>query len=123
MCEDVRINQLLTVTCCQPGTRGGRIAVCGEIDLSNAASLRGLLAPLTAGADELVVDLGEVTFCDTSGLRALLDVNSAARARGHRLVLWRVRRHLRSVLDATRLAGEFDIDDADEPGEDGTAVP
>lgn len=48
------------------------LVVRGELDLQTAPSLyrRGLDA--VAGATALVLDLGEVRFCDSSGFNALL---------------------------------------------------
>ena len=51
------------------------IAVCGELDLSNATQLEERLAEST----DTVLDLSELTFIDSTGIRLLL--NTAQRAR------------------------------------------
>jgi anti-sigma B factor antagonist len=49
------------------------VAAGGEVDLYTAPELeRALTAPLTAGATQLVVDLTEATFVDSTVLHVLL---------------------------------------------------
>jgi anti-sigma B factor antagonist len=49
------------------------VAASGEVDLYTAPELeRALTAPLTAGATQLVVDLTEATFVDSTALHVLL---------------------------------------------------
>jgi anti-sigma B factor antagonist len=54
-------------------TRPAVCAVRGEIDISNVDSLRAALADAYRQWPTLVVDLGEVTFFASAGIRALLD--------------------------------------------------
>ena len=56
------------------GSSAVRVVVTGEVDASNCTSLHDVLARLAdAGAPRHVeVDLGGLTFLDSSGLRALL---------------------------------------------------
>ncbi|WP_300008602.1 STAS domain-containing protein [Pseudonocardia sp.] len=54
-------------------------AVCsvrGEIDISNVDTLRAALAEAFRRWPSLVVDLGEVTFFASAGIRALLDART-----------------------------------------------
>jgi len=59
-----------------PATWSGRTAVvtaAGDVDLTNAESLRdALLSALNAGALGLVVDLTATTFLDSAGVTALV---------------------------------------------------
>lgn len=59
--------------------RGGvQIArLTGEIDMSNAQELRERVLASAGDADALVVDLSEVTYFDSSGMR-MLDAVAAA---------------------------------------------
>lgn len=59
------------------GADAVRVGVVGEIDSSNCEQLQAVLAE-QASAGTVHVDLSEVTFIDSSGLRALL--------LGHRLI-------------------------------------
>lgn len=74
-----------------PAAWSGRIAVisaAGEIDLTNAGSLRdGLLSALNAGALGLVVDLTAATFLDSAGVNALVRASRRASATGATLRL------------------------------------
>ena len=47
----------------------------GELDLSSISELEAALSRRTLGAPALVVDLGELEFMDSSGLRLMLDLH------------------------------------------------
>jgi anti-anti-sigma factor len=58
----------------------------GELDLGSAAALeQSLDEALSAHGEEVVLDLGELTFIDSAGLRCLLRATYRARADGDRL--------------------------------------
>ena len=71
---------------CFPVTWSGQIAVIklpAEIDLTNADAVReALLSVLNAGALGLVVDMTPTTFCDSSGITALVRAVRRANANG-----------------------------------------
>jgi anti-anti-sigma factor len=78
----------------------------GEIDLSTVADLESRLEQaLEGGSDLLVVDLREVTFLDSSGLRLLLRLDEHQRENGRRLVLVQGGRRVARVFELTG-AGE-----------------
>ncbi len=60
---------------------------------------------LREGVQQLVVDLGGLTFIDSTGLSLLLGVNERARAAGATLTLLRPQEHVGRVLEATGLDG------------------
>jgi anti-anti-sigma factor len=67
---------------------GVRAEISGEIDLSVIDDLEGQLAPaLERSPDPLVLDLREVEFLDSSGLRFVLALNEQAAADGRRFAL------------------------------------
>ena len=74
-----------------PTTWSGQTAVivaAGEIDLTNAESLRdALLSALNAGAPGLIVDLTATTFLDSAGVTALVRASRRASASGAALRL------------------------------------
>jgi anti-sigma B factor antagonist len=79
------------------GSEGATVAVTGEVDASNADCLR--LAILAAAANlgaQLEVDLAEVTFMDSTGLRAIADASLALQLErsGSSLVLSNVPRQV-----------------------------
>jgi anti-anti-sigma factor len=53
----------------------------------------------------LVIDLGGVTFCDSSGLGALLDIKRAAGGAGIAMVLRSVPPPVERLLDLTDVDG------------------
>jgi anti-sigma B factor antagonist len=69
--------------------RGVRVvAVPEEVDITNAAALRAALLQAAAdGSPALVVDMTRTRFCDSAGLRILVDAHKRALAAGGALLL------------------------------------
>ena len=64
------------------------VAAPGEIDLTSAPALRSaLLEAVAHGRGTIVVDMSRTSFCDCSGLHALLAARTCARAEGGELLL------------------------------------
>jgi anti-sigma B factor antagonist len=62
------------------------IALSGEIDLATAPRLDAAIREVeSGGSTALVVDMSELTFLDSSGLRVLLQASVRARQDGDRL--------------------------------------
>ena len=57
------------------------VTVGGEIDLETSAQLRAVLAELDADSN-ISLDLGDVTYIDSTGLRVLLTARDAANEAG-----------------------------------------
>jgi anti-anti-sigma factor len=75
----------------------------GEFDLAAAPALREQLeAARTSGVRGVVLDLTEVTFVDSSGLRELLRASSAYREDGMSLVLAGLQPAVVRLLELTR---------------------
>jgi anti-sigma B factor antagonist len=88
------------------------IHVDGEIDYGTASQLREEAASaVEAGNRRLVLDLGGVTFCDSSGPGVLVGIWKAVHATGGRLVLARVPQRCRLLLNRTGLAKVFTVRD------------
>lgn len=78
------------------------VHLTGEQDLATAPELRDRLAGLLRPGDrDVVVDLGGVTFFDTSALEVLLDAHRLGLATGAGLFLRDVPDHVRRVLRIT----------------------
>jgi anti-anti-sigma factor len=87
---------------------GGELVVraSGELDLNSRSVLvEKVTAPLTGVVERVVVDLGDVTFCDSSGLGALLDIRRAAGDAGIAMVLRDVPAPVARLLDLTDVDG------------------
>jgi anti-anti-sigma factor len=79
------------------------VALSGEIDLANAASLPAVVAGVVNGDTSVVIDLTDVTFLDSSGLRAILICEASLAAQGVSLRVAHPTLHVRRVFEITSL--------------------
>jgi anti-sigma B factor antagonist len=64
------------------------LELAGELDYASAAGVRAALQPVTLSpGDLLVIDLGALTFCDSTGISALIAAHHRVLAAGGRLAL------------------------------------
>jgi anti-anti-sigma factor len=78
------------------------ISAYGELDLSNAKTLEQELRRAIAGdAPELILDLGGVSFIDSTGLRVLLLAAKQSLRNGGRLRVLRGSAPLERALEGT----------------------
>ena len=91
------------------------VELSGELDLASAPKLDDELKHVEDGGPALIVlDLRELSFMDSSGLRALLAADARAKEAGRRLVLVRGDERVQRVLRITRLDERLEIvDDID----------
>ena len=89
------------------GADGIVVHLAGELDLAVRADVGHRLAGVFTGvaADKVVIDLREVSFCDSSGLGALLDARQAAADAGVALVLRDVPPAVDRLLELTDVDG------------------
>ena len=80
--------------CLGSGGTGAGYALAGEIDESTIGALAGELAEITAGLDEVHLDLAALEYSDLAGLRVIVQLAGP----GRHVVLHRVPPHLRAVL-------------------------
>ncbi|MGI8802392.1 MAG: STAS domain-containing protein [Solirubrobacteraceae bacterium] len=67
-----------------------RMTIIGELDLATAPEFEKALGEVEASdVEAIVVDLDELEFLDSTGLRALLAADARSRANGGRLSLTR----------------------------------
>jgi anti-anti-sigma factor len=89
------------------------VAVGGDVDLDTASMLEAtLLSALASGVRDLIVELSEVTFLDSSGLSALVKVWHAASEQGGTIRLTGASRNARKVLSITGLDQILPMDDS-----------
>lgn len=82
------------------------------MDIDRAPMLRdALLAAITwqGGPDEIVVDLSDLSFCDSSGLTALIHAQRTAAEHGRRVVLRTPPPQVRRLLEMTGADALFPI--------------
>lgn len=76
------------------------VSLDGDLDLATSPALADAVAGLLAGAhvEQLLVDLAEVRFLDSSGVRALLQARKAATDHGAGFAVHRPREVVAQVL-------------------------
>jgi anti-sigma B factor antagonist len=86
----------------------GLLSLCGELDLASAPQLRAAAhRVLEAGAQRLVLDLSDLSFCDSSGLTVMVWANHTFPAG---VLLHHPRPQLRKILRTTQLEQTLDLD-------------
>jgi anti-sigma B factor antagonist len=87
------------------------VVLDGELDLASAPQLqRELLALCALPVHVISLDLGALTFMDSSGLNVLNRVRVAADDHGIKLTLGDVRDQVRRVLEVTNMTELFTIE-------------
>ena len=85
------------------------VVVSGELDIATAPRLAAEVDAAVRPGTSIVVDLADVTFMDSSGLRAILAGHAAARAHGVRYGVISSGQAVQRVFDLTRMADEIEI--------------
>ncbi|MFB6808283.1 STAS domain-containing protein [Streptomyces sp. NPDC056387] len=91
------------------------VRVSGEMDIDRAEDLRQALYAVLSDAQRphtVVVDLQGLSFCDSSGLNALLNARAAAAESGQTLYLAAPREQFVRVLEITGALELFTIEGA-----------
>lgn len=80
-----------------------RLAVAGQVDLATCEHLRTAIQDSLTEAHitELIVDLDQVSFLDSTGIRALIEGSKLATDRGVRYLVTNPRKIVHQVLDIT----------------------
>jgi anti-sigma B factor antagonist len=93
----------------QPDERTSIVALEGELDLDRAPSLKwALLDALDAGCKQLVVDLSQVRFMDSTALSVLVGVNKGLSADA-RMALVCVNTNVLKIFELSGMDGAFAI--------------
>ena len=96
-----------------------RVVLSGELDLASAEELEGELKQLEAAEPPLLVlDLRELEFMDSTGLRTVIAADARARDRGGRLVVVRARDEVDRVFRLTRMDQHLELVDEPPSGTD-----
>lgn len=86
------------------------VAISGELDISNSAELRRRVeAAFEGGRKCLVLDLGGLTYMDSSGLAALIYAHQLAAARGGGMAVVVASPSVRRTLEVRGLDGLLTI--------------
>jgi stage II sporulation protein AA (anti-sigma F factor antagonist) len=88
------------------------LTVDGDLDLATAPELANLgLSLIEAGASDVVVDAERLTFCDSSGLSALVQIANGLGAGSGRLAIAGPTPMVRRVLEMSGLVDAFVVAD------------
>lgn len=98
------------------GALGPIAALSGEVDLAAVEGVEERIrTAITDQPDVLVLDLREVDFLDSSGLRLVLALDREQRDRGARLVVVRGGRRVARVMELTGADRQLEM--VDDPAE------
>lgn len=88
-----------------------RLRLTGEVDASTAHLFEGALSPaLDTRCTHLTVDLADVGFMDTSGLRVLVVTRNALEDRGATMVITDLNEQLRRLFEISGLTAVFTLE-------------
>jgi anti-sigma B factor antagonist len=102
---------------------GGRVhlRLSGELDISTAPKVEDELARVEPNRPEtIVLDLSNLAFMDSTGLRLLIAADTRARQQGRRLLIVKGPEAVQRVFRITRLEERLEIVD-DVPSDPATA--
>ena len=86
------------------------IYLAGELDLASAPDLQACLDEvLASGTEPIIVDVDELSFCDSTGISALVRGVNRARRGGRQLTLRKPRPGIRRVLEITGVTSVIEI--------------
>jgi anti-sigma B factor antagonist len=85
-----------------------RVVVVGDLDIASSPMLQDRVEELSVPHSTLVLDLGEVTFLDSTGLRALWSLRQNVAGTGGRFLLASPSEAVNRVLQLTKLEKVFD---------------
>ncbi len=86
------------------------IALAGELDYTNAERFRhDLQEAIGAEPHDLVVDLTDLSFCDSTGIQVFLGVRKLVQARGNGIALANPHHRLKRLFHLTGLSEAFGI--------------
>jgi anti-anti-sigma factor len=106
----------MTILEVESAERDGRVHVSlrGELDLSTVGKVDDELQTVERGAPKVVVlDLSDLTFLDSTGLRCVVRADERAREDGRRFVVVKGPEAVQRVFEITRLAERLElVDDA-----------
>ena len=97
-------------------TAGGcRVAVSGEVDVSNASTLRDALdEQLSSGEGAIAIDLADVPYIDSTGNGVLVGAAHRAKELGRGLSVERPQRNVARVLSLLGVGADLNVTGAQE---------
>jgi anti-sigma B factor antagonist len=101
-----------------------RLVLSGDLDISSAARLEEALQAAEAAQEKAIcLDLRELSFIDSMGLRAILSAQLRLSVDGDRLTLIPGCERVQRVFAMTRTTELLHFEDGDAPPDNGRALP
>ena len=88
----------------------GVFQVSGELDIRTCERLESIAGDLVDGGGRVVLDLAELSFCDSTGLAGLVRLHKRAVAAGGSLVLRSPVPRVQHLLNLTGLVRLFPVE-------------
>jgi anti-sigma B factor antagonist len=85
------------------------VTLSGELDVTDAARVAAALTAVAASGPQIIVDLADLEFIDSSGLAALVRARRQATNAGFDLLLAAPTQQVRRMLAITRLIDFFTV--------------
>ncbi len=85
------------------------VKLSGDVDLEHCAAVRGLLLDCVSHGKDLLVDLSEVSYLDSSGIASLVEALQIAAKNGTALKLFSASDQAMRVFELARLDKVFAI--------------
>lgn len=99
------------------------LRLAGRLDASTVGHLERALADAqTAGARAVVIDLSQLTYVSSSGLRVLLSARSSIRKKGGDLFLCALSPSVREVFDMVGFSAIFSLFESVEVGMEAASI-
>lgn len=96
----------------QPGTDLVEVPLDGDVDIASADEIEARIRSAEAQEPSVIlIDLRQVSFLDSSGLRLILGAAVRAEAAGRRLVLVRGPERVQRVFELTNLQSRLEFVD------------
>lgn len=111
MCWEARLTYSIVETRVETLAGHSLVHVIGEVDQSSAPVLSDALSRAVVLSPNVLVDLGDVGFIDSSGLSALIKGMHEARAAGGQVELVRPTAMVNRLLEITNLSSVFPTHD------------
>jgi anti-anti-sigma factor len=99
-----------------------RVKLIGELDIASVPELEAALGAAGQGSGEsIVIDLSQLRFMDSTGLRAILRADQRLRAEGEQLIVLRGPAAVHRVFQTTGLEPRLRFQDGTQQGGEGSA--
>lgn len=93
--------------------QGMRLSITGEVDVSNASTLREALnQELDEGTGDIAVDISAVPYIDSTGIGVLVGAAHRASELGRSLSVERPQRNVARVLSLLGVSSELNVVEA-----------